>query len=166
MRQQRDDQEDNELHTMQISEAMPTTMSGFKDHQLYVLERHLKQNEVIHPLTELGKFRGEPVYARANVHELKTAENWMRRGRVIREGRQAMKWVKQRASTVSRRREIEAALERGREHAARIGDDGSQSEALQGMYSEAQTELYRPPPVIDVCSGTYYSSETLILFLI
>lgn len=145
---------------MQILEAMPTTMAGFKDHSLYALQRHLKQNEVIHPMTELGKFRGEPVYARTNVHELKTAENWMRRGRVIRTGCQAMKWVKQRASTVTRRREIEAALERGREDALKQGIDKPVSELLQGLYSEAQTDIYRPPPVLDV-SGIVFCCDCL-----
>ena len=45
--QQRDDLEDEELQANQLTEAMPTTIAGFKDHPLYVLERHLKREEVV-----------------------------------------------------------------------------------------------------------------------
>ena len=119
----------------------------------YVLARHLRQNETIHPLVELGKFRGEPVYSRSSLVSLKAAENWMRSGRKIREGCQPMKWVKQRASTVNRRREIEMALEREREEKEKAGEPSSgvgEEEVLQGLYAESQTEIYRPEPIVDV----------------
>ena len=131
--QARDDLEDEELQANQMTEAMPTSMAGFKDHPLYVLERHLKREEVVDPPTELGKFRGEPVYPRANVLQLKTAENWMRQGRVVRAGAQPMKRVKQHAVTVNRRRAVEMALaERdglrvaGQGEGAEGGKDGRQ----------------------------------------
>lgn len=62
----------------------------------------------------------------------------MRLGRQIKEGAQALKWVKQRAVTVHRRRAMELAQQEG-------------EETLQGLYSEEQTELYMPEPVVDVC---------------
>ena len=131
---------------------MPETMSGFKNHPLYALERHLRRDEVVHPLVELGKFRGEPVYPRANVLSLKTAENWMRQGRKVREGCQPMKWVKQNAVTVNRRRALEMALAE-RDHlpvaGAGEGPPGGQ-DVMQGLYAESQTELYIPDPVVDV----------------
>lgn len=34
--QQRDDLEDDELHMHQLTEGMPTTIAGFKNHPLYV----------------------------------------------------------------------------------------------------------------------------------
>ncbi|KAI9058217.1 Rad4-domain-containing protein [Trametes sanguinea] len=183
-RLQRDDLEDEELQANQLTEAMPTSMAGFKNHPLYVLERHLKREEVVDPPTELGRFRGEPVYPRANVLELKTAENWMRQGRKVREGAQPLKWVKQRAVTVNKKRAIEMALADQRERAASAsgsasvsktpgaGDDGdddgalelswdagggstpgegfaSENGVMQGLYAEHQTEIYRPPPVVD-----------------
>jgi xeroderma pigmentosum group C-complementing protein len=64
-----------------------------------------------------------------------------------------MKWVKQRASTVSRRREIEMMLERGREERDRAGEPSSgvgEEEVMQGLYAESQTELYKPDPIVDV----------------
>jgi Rad4 beta-hairpin domain 2/Rad4 beta-hairpin domain 1 len=119
----------------------------------YVLARHLKRDEVIHPLTELGKFRGESVYARAAVLTLKTAENWLRgAGRVVKPGCQPMKWVKPRAVTVGRRREIEVAAERSRAAKGEmVGDNAGGGEVMQGLYALSQTELYKPNPVVDVC---------------
>ena len=64
-----------------------------------------------------------------------------------------MKWVKQRASTVNRRREIEMTLEREREERERAGQPSSgvgEEEVLQGLYAESQTELYVPEPIVDV----------------
>ncbi len=89
--------------------------------------------------TELGKFRGEPVYPRSNVIPLKAAENWIREGRKVKEGCQPMKMVKHRAATVYRKRAIELAQQEG-------------EEVLQGLYSGSQTELYIPDPIVDVCS--------------
>ena len=64
-----------------------------------------------------------------------------------------MKWVKQRASTVSRRREIEMVLERGREERERAGEPSSgvgEQEMMQGLYAESQTEVYKPEAIVDV----------------
>jgi xeroderma pigmentosum group C-complementing protein len=124
---------------------MPTMVAGFKGHPLYVLSRHLKREEVIDPPVELGKFRGEPVYPRSSVISLKTAENWMRQGRVVREGCQPMKMVKQRAVTIGRKREMELALEKARTDT----HSGDGQEDMQGLYAKSQTELYKPDPVID-----------------
>lgn len=104
----------------------------------YVLERHLKREEVIMPKKEVGKFRGEPVYRRANVVSCKTAENWMRMGRKIKFREEPLKWVKQRAVTLDRRRAQELAIQEGHEP------------LQQGLYAEWQTEVYRPPPIKDV----------------
>ncbi|KAI9568479.1 hypothetical protein HD554DRAFT_2172269 [Boletus coccyginus] len=144
-RLQRDDLEDDELHNHQLTEGMPTTIAGFKNHFLYALTRHLRRDQVIDPPTELGKFRGEPVYPRSSVISLKTAENWMRQGRIIRQGCQPMKMVKQRAVTVSRQREMELALERAKAD----GHAGGDEEVMQGMYALSQTEVYTPDPIKD-----------------
>ncbi|KAF8628657.1 hypothetical protein AX15_003788 [Amanita polypyramis BW_CC] len=145
----RDDVEDEELEVAQLMEGMPTTLAGFKDHPLYVLTRHLKQNQVIHPpppeTHELGKFRGEPVYPRGAVVSLKTAETWMRtEGRTVKTGCQPLKMIKLRASTVSKIREVEVLREAG------SGEGGSGGgEAMQGLYARSQTEPFVPDPVVD-----------------
>ncbi|KAG8896962.1 hypothetical protein FRC01_011545, partial [Tulasnella sp. 417] len=143
----RDDIEDAELLSSQMTEAMPSSMSGFKNHPLYVLERHLRREQVVHPAITIGTFRGEPVYPRGNVVELKTAENWMRsEGREVKNGEQPMKMVKIRASTVRRKREVEVAM---MEMADRGGGSGEENGVMQGLYAEWQTKFYEPLPVID-----------------
>ncbi|THH27307.1 hypothetical protein EUX98_g6882 [Antrodiella citrinella] len=143
----RDDVEDEEIRNHQLSEQMPTSINGFKDHPLYVLTRHLKRDEVIYPLTELGKFRGEPVYARSSIISLKAADNWMRQGRKIQEGCQPMKWVKPHAVTVNKKRAIEAAMDHG--DGDNEGGIGSEKDVMQGLYAQNQTELYKADPVVD-----------------
>lgn len=130
--------EDAELARYQEAEPMPTVVEGFKNHPRYVLERHLKREEVLLPKTkQLGLFRGEPVYPRSAVVGVKSSENWMREGRTIRDGEQPLKTVKQRAVTVNRRRAQEMAMQDGQEP------------LMQGLYARNQTELVIPPPIVN-----------------
>lgn len=105
----------------------------------YALERHLRRDEVIYPLQEIGKFRGEPVYPRSNVQRLRTSETWMREGRVIQLGQQPLKRVAQRASTINKKRIMEV-----------VKANGTNEMPTQGLWAEWQTELYVADPVIDV----------------
>jgi Rad4 beta-hairpin domain 2/Rad4 beta-hairpin domain 1 len=137
----------------QVSKTIPCARLTYsfdlflsKPKSSYVLERHLLRDQVIsQDAHEIGKFRGEPVYSRSQVLQLKAAENWMRHGRVVREGEQPLKYVKQRAATINRRRELEIRAE----------TEGANSggAVMQGLYAEEQTEVYTPPPVIDVRSS-------------
>ncbi|EAU86269.2 DNA repair protein rhp42 [Coprinopsis cinerea okayama7 len=157
----RDDVEDEELAQAQMTEGMPTTIAGFKDHPVYVLERHLKQTEVIHPpppeTPELGKFRGEPVYPRSSVIPLKTAETWLRtEGRMIKAGCQPLKTVKARPGTLNRQRELEVLKDELRD--AGFSGDAS-GEVMQGLYARSQTELYVPDPIVDAYWETQRHEE-------
>ncbi|TFK52131.1 Rad4-domain-containing protein [Heliocybe sulcata] len=168
----RDEIEDESFRELLRREGMPSSVAGFKGHELYVLERHLKQTETIYPLEEIGRFRGEPVYSRSNVVELKTAENWMRRGRAVKAGEQPLKTVKVKASTINRRRELEmfgggdgrADTGKGRDGDAEDIENGLEIQLngdlpgqrtreeeglMQGLYAEFQTEVYKPPPVVN-----------------
>lgn len=116
----------------------------------YALARHIKQTEVIHPLVEVGKFRGESVYPRGNVLSLKTSESWMRQGYKIKEGEQPMKMIKQRAVTINKKRAVEMALADQNNDGSGEGNEGGM---MQGLYAKGQTELYIPPPVVDVSSS-------------
>lgn len=107
----------------------------------YILERHLKREEVIYPKTQTSLFRSEPVYRRSQVLVCKAPEGWRRVGREVIDGEEPRKMVKMRAMTIGRRRELEAAKELG------------EGEIQQGLYSEDQTELWRSPPVVDVSHG-------------
>jgi xeroderma pigmentosum group C-complementing protein len=150
----RDDLEDDELDNTQLMEGLPTSLAGFKDHPLYVLERHLSQNQAIFPpppeTLPVAHFRGDPVYSRSSVVSLKSAENWMRsEGRIVKEGEVPVKEVKVKASTVNRQRELEVLREAGTSGSG-ANDKGKGHEAMQGLYARRQTEVYVPPPIIDV----------------
>ncbi|CAG8482257.1 6497_t:CDS:10 [Paraglomus brasilianum] len=127
--------EDAELQSAAASEAMPNSIGAFNNHPLYALERQLKKYEYIHPKEPvIGEYRGIPVYPRANVRQLHTAELWLREGRTVKEGEQPLKHVKSRAMTISKRR-IQL-----------MKDDGPLEVAL---YGEWQTEVYRAKPIIN-----------------
>ncbi|KAI0700351.1 hypothetical protein C8T65DRAFT_742081 [Cerioporus squamosus] len=158
-RLQRDDLEDEELQANQMTEAMPTSMAGFKDHPLYVLARHLKREEVVDPPVELGKFRGEPVYSRANVLQLKTAENWIRQGRRVVVGAQPLKWVKQRAVTVNRKRAIELALADQRERTASASGSAHVSGTASVNGRGADDEEYLVDAGLDGSDGLAVAGE-------
>lgn len=86
----------------------------------------------------------------------------MRQGRKVREGCQPMKWVKQNAVTVNKKRAIEMAMSERHDRLAVAGEDSgagfsSEKDVMQGLYSEGQTELYVPNPVINVRVGVVYA---------
>ncbi|KAF2135897.1 uncharacterized protein K452DRAFT_259974 [Aplosporella prunicola CBS 121167] len=140
----RDQVEDAELAKREASEEMPKNMQDFKDHPYYVLERHLRHNEVIHPKREVGKVnvgssavsKLEPIYRRRDVHSLKSADKWYRLGREVKPSEQPLKHAKP-------RRDRHAGLE--------IEEDpGHSAEGIvgAGLYADIQTELYVPPPIV------------------
>ncbi|KAK5412665.1 hypothetical protein LTR06_005635 [Exophiala xenobiotica] len=141
----RDDIEDALLSKRAESEPMPRNVQDFKGHPVYVLERHLRMNEVIHPKHEVGKVSTGPsknaklesVYRRRDVHLCRSADAWYRRGRDVNEGEQPLKRV------MSKKR---------RDQAAALGEDlDEDDEGNEGtaLYAEYQTSLYIPPPVVD-----------------
>ncbi|XP_055918743.1 DNA repair protein complementing XP-C cells homolog [Eupeodes corollae] len=97
-RTQRDLTEDTELRRIHLDKPMPTTISEYKDHPLYALERHLLKFQVIYPpnAVTLGFVRGEPVYARECVHTCHSREIWLKEARVVKLGEQPCKIVKAR----------------------------------------------------------------------
>ncbi|CAG8486071.1 657_t:CDS:10 [Ambispora gerdemannii] len=135
---ERDKLEDKELSSTQISEAIPTTISAFNNHPLYVLERHLKKFEILHPKEPiLGEIRGEPIYPRECVKQLHTVETWLKDAREIKEGEQPLKYVKARAVTLSKKK-----TDKMSEY---FGDAPRES----GLYAEWQTVPYNPKHIID-----------------
>ncbi|GAA5881496.1 hypothetical protein JCM3774_000136 [Rhodotorula dairenensis] len=135
----RDVEEEEELWHRQANAPMPTSIGGFKSHPNYVLEQHLHRDEALRPGSKsLGLFKGEfPIFRRSDVVNVRSTENWYRTGRVVKPAEIPMKFVKQRAVTIHRRREEELAKM----------DGGEVDE--QPLYAEEQTETYVPPPVVD-----------------
>lgn len=71
----------------------------------------------------------------------------MRQGYKIKEGAQPMKMIKQRAVTINKKRVVEMALANENGDGGGKGNEGG---LMQGLYAKGQTELYIPPPVVNV----------------
>ncbi|SMQ49862.1 unnamed protein product [Zymoseptoria tritici ST99CH_3D7] len=137
----RDQVEDAELAQKEAREGMPANVLDFKDHPYYALERHLKRNEVIYPMREVGKVnagtaakpRMESVYRRQDLLSCKSADKWYRCGREVKEGEQPLKHV---AARSRRQRSVD------------IDDlNGDGPASTTALYAPHQTQLYVPPPV-------------------
>jgi xeroderma pigmentosum group C-complementing protein len=130
--------EQQELDTQESNEVMPTAMGNFKNHPLYVLERHLKKFEILHPKEPvLGSIRGEKIYPRQCVKNVSTADTYRKLGREIIEGEQPAKMVKANAVTIEKRRLKEQAKQEGHD-------------LMVACYGDWQTKVYVPPPVKNV----------------
>ncbi|OAX85493.1 hypothetical protein ACJ72_00125 [Emergomyces africanus] len=144
----RDQVEIGELTAKAAAEMMPRNVQDFKDHPVYALERHLRKNEVIYPKREIGKVGLskistnkknpplESVYRRGDVHVVRSAHGWFRLGREVKVGEQPLKRV-----PVSRPRGTF-------EHREELSDYEDEDQETP-MYAIHQTDLYRPPPIID-----------------
>ena len=84
----------------------------------------------------------------------------MRSGRVVKEGEQPLKTVKVRATTISKKRAIGMVGE-----ISTGAIDGDPDGVTQGMYSFGQTEIYRPPPVVNVCSP-YHACTAILTYML
>lgn len=89
----RDQLEDIDLANHLLKEPVPKKIDDFRHHPLYVLERHLRRNEMLIPgavhVSALTSGKGmnlktEHVYKRKDVVSCFTAREWFRRGRVIK----------------------------------------------------------------------------------
>ncbi|KAJ4989762.1 DNA repair protein rhp41 [Stagonosporopsis vannaccii] len=139
----RDMTEETLLARKAAAEGIPKNVQDFKNHPVYVLERHLKHNEVIHPPDVVGKVnvgssmnpRMEPIYRRKNVHTVRSADKWYRMGRDVLPGEQPLKHAKPKKGRLPSIGPDE-----------RLEDQGEEVGAA--LYAEFQTEIYVPPPVV------------------
>ncbi|KAB8224066.1 hypothetical protein BDV33DRAFT_165804 [Aspergillus novoparasiticus] len=139
----RDEVEISELTAKIAAEPMPRNLQDFKDHPIYALERHLRRHETIFPKRVVGQVSVsksgsrnqvlEPVYRRSDVHALRSANRWFRLGRDIKIGEQPLKRVQSH-----------------RNRAMAVEEDAGDSEQYTetALYAYHQTELYRPPSVV------------------
>ncbi|CCG82882.1 putative DNA repair protein Rad4 [Taphrina deformans PYCC 5710] len=133
--------ENAELSQKLLSEGIPANVSDLKNHPLFVIERHLAKQEIIAPLREcgsitIGKSRPpivEKVYPRKFVQRLRSSLSWYMRGRQVRIGEQPLKFVPRKTR-----------------YKQTVDDDfPPESPELEGLYSERQTDIYVPQPVVD-----------------
>ncbi|KAF2804558.1 Rad4-domain-containing protein [Mytilinidion resinicola] len=139
----RDQVEDAQLARREAAEGIPRNVQDFKGHPIYVLERHLRHNEIIQPKNQVGKInvgsatasKMEPIYRRRDVHVVRSGDKWYRMGREVKEGEQPLKHAKPRKGARSS-----------------LGPDELDAEDMEdvgvGLYAGFQTELYVPPPVV------------------
>ncbi|KXH66729.1 Rad4 transglutaminase-like domain-containing protein [Colletotrichum salicis] len=123
------------------------TLAYYKQSKEFCLERHLKREEALLPTAKpvktfnnkgkSGETSEEPVFARKDVVNVKSAETWHKQGRAPKPGEMPLKRVPYRAATTNRRREIAEA------------EAASGEKVLQGLYSFEQTDWIIPPPIKD-----------------
>ncbi|KAK9478866.1 hypothetical protein V1514DRAFT_47608 [Lipomyces japonicus] len=137
-----DQMEDAALSRKEASEDLPNNIQDYKGHPIFVLERHLRQNEIIHPLVPCGrvaigrnKSETEPIFRRRDVKTLRSATQWYKIGRQIKIGEQPMKHGKKRSVIKSSR-------------LASDNEDEDNDDEV-GLYADFQTELYVPPAVVN-----------------
>ncbi|KAL6602340.1 Rad4 beta-hairpin domain 3-domain-containing protein [Neocallimastix sp. 'constans'] len=124
-------------------QPLPTSISGFLNHPLYVLERHIKKYEVLYSKEPvLGYIRNEAIYPRSNVRPVNTKEYWIRQGLSIKEGAKAPKYVKSKVYTIRKKRMIEFSKQN-----AVLDKDFKLGDEMVPLYGDWQTEPYKAPPV-------------------
>jgi len=130
--------EDRALQQMLLGQSIPKTISAFKGHPLYALERHLLKYEAFYPEDiapvtgksgEPLRIRDESIYPRTAVKTLHTQDKWLQLARQLLPHQRPYKYV--------------ASWYRNK----KLGLD-SDSENL-GLFGEWQTEPFKPPVIDD-----------------
>lgn len=139
--------EDESLEKSLVDRPMPTSISEFKSHPLYALQRHLLKFEAIYPPTAIpvGYIRKEAVYARECVKNLHSRETWLKEAKVVRIGEKPYKIVKARPKwdRCSQKMVTDQPLE---------------------VFGDWQIEDYIPPPAVDgVVPRNAYGNVELFL---
>ncbi|XP_072536954.1 DNA repair protein complementing XP-C cells [Salminus brasiliensis] len=132
---EREQKEDKELQDKLLDKPLPTSINEYKNHPLYVLERHLLKYEALYPRSAaiLGYCRGEAVYSRDCVHTLHSRDTWLKEARTVRLGEEPYKMVKGFSN---------------RSRKARMMSEKKDVKDL-GLFGQWQTEEYQPPLAID-----------------
>ncbi|KAL8669182.1 MAG: hypothetical protein Q9168_006217 [Polycauliona sp. 1 TL-2023] len=143
----KDEQEDTELAKKEAAEPMPRNIQDFKHHPVYALERHLHRNEIIHPRHEVGRVstgtgsknegKSEPVFRRKDALACRTADQWFRVGKEIKQGEQPLKRLFPTAASTKRARRSPTPNE----------DDSDGEKGIKSLYALHQTKLYVPPSI-------------------
>ncbi|KAH7423576.1 hypothetical protein KP509_12G062000 [Ceratopteris richardii] len=127
--------EDMELDIKACTEPLPQNQRAYKNHHLYALERWLTKYQCLHPRGPiLGYCGGHPVFPRACVQDLHTAERWLREGLMVKQEELPAKILK--TSTTS------DGQKDGSINVAGENPNASNTTALFGRW---QTEPWQPP---------------------
>nr|CAD7398318.1 unnamed protein product [Timema cristinae] len=93
-----DKEEEEDLEQQLHDRPLPSSLSEYKNHPLYVLRKDLLKFEAIYPpdAPTLGFIRGQEVFARECVKNLHSRETWVKEAKVVRLGEKPYKIVKAR----------------------------------------------------------------------
>lgn len=124
-----DDADKKEFDKILSKAPLPKTLSGFKNHPLFVLQRDILKFQAIYPpdAPTLGFFNEMPVFSRDCVHLLKSRETWLRSARTVKVGEDPYKVVDSRFKN----------------------DDKRGRKAKLDLFGEWQTQQYEPPVAKD-----------------
>ncbi|KAI2468355.1 Rad4-domain-containing protein [Annulohypoxylon bovei var. microspora] len=136
--------EDNELAAIQLREPMPRNIADFKDHPVYVLQRHLRRNEVLVPNASASGTIGagstgplEKIYRRKDVRTAHSRDKWYRMGREVLINQIPAKFLPKRAKPKSDLFDDDAGDE-----------DPSEPNGIP-VYTFDQTKQFKHPPVVN-----------------
>jgi xeroderma pigmentosum group C-complementing protein len=89
----RDQLEEIDLSNHLLKEPVPKKIDDFRGHPLYVLDRHLRRNEVLRPgATPVGaltsgkgmNLKTENIFKRRDVMPCYSTREWFRKGRIVK----------------------------------------------------------------------------------
>jgi xeroderma pigmentosum group C-complementing protein len=88
---------------MLLKKPLPANVSGFHNHPLYILPRHLLKYQAIFPKNAkpITHFRQEPVYSRDNLVNLHSRQTWLKYARTVKPFEKEYKIVKGRLKRVN-----------------------------------------------------------------
>ncbi|VBB30790.1 unnamed protein product [Acanthocheilonema viteae] len=91
--------EDVAIQQYLFSKPKPATISEYRNHPLYVLEKDLSKYETIYPENQqsIGKIKDFNIYLRSSVHRLDGAINWMKQLRSIKPNEKPYRVVQKRS---------------------------------------------------------------------
>ncbi|CAG9536469.1 unnamed protein product [Cercopithifilaria johnstoni] len=91
--------EDVAIQQYLFDKPKPSTVSEYKNHPLYVLEKDLSKYETIYPENQqpVGKIKDFNIYLRSSVHRLDGVINWMKQLRSIKPNEKPYKVVQKRS---------------------------------------------------------------------
>ncbi|KAF2362646.1 Rad4 beta-hairpin domain 3 [Trinorchestia longiramus] len=90
--------ENKELEETLRQQPLPKTIAEYKNHKMFVLQRHLLKFEALYPPNPdpIGFVKGEAVYPRDCVHLLHSRDIWKKQGMSVKVGEEPYKIVKAR----------------------------------------------------------------------
>ena len=129
----------------EVERDWPKTLTAAKDHPAFCLLRHLSQHQTVRPGSRpAGKFvKGEPLYRREDVCQLRTRAAWVRQGRMVRPGEEPATYVE------AGRGGSKARDQQGSEPAPEGGADPLVTTTSAGtpVFGDWQTQPWKPAAV-------------------